>query len=421
MLRAFVQYGIAGLSYARRNRRYITLLSVAGIGAATAIIYARRQYQALTSALDEERNRGARSLRSVYRATRRTVESTLRALLIPGRERIFSCTHADSDLLVSRLRSDLVPAQKKEIWHSLQIAVFVRLVSSMYYVVVVYVILLLQVSLVARYSAIDEDAPIESLSGERLCLQSKQLFLSLSRRRLFEENGIENLVQVVRLAVEEVVGPLKLSEKVSKHDLRDILKRICLIVDRRGGIARVDDVRGGTIVQLSQELSKPEFLTPEWLLAVPGTGPDHDISEKVTFLVSEALDLCDVLQFGSLIQCSIDSLIDIASDLVDINVGNHPSREADCSIPLASLVPKISNVCQLIFGPEQQVEPAQELENPSFVLETHDVVDGPFVSALLQAAGCDAFGAGVFLSGEKERSIGAFQRDQTASLPRTVI
>jgi hypothetical protein len=400
MLRVLSDYGVASLRSAQRNKRKLLLISMASVGAAAAIVYARRQYAAIREAMDAERSIGALSLRSVYVASRRTVDSTLRALLRPGRERVFACAAANPDALVAKLKTDLTGAEKKQVWERLKIAAIVRLVVSIFYVVIVYAILLVQVNLVARYSTSDSDAPIEELDGGELSLESKQRFLSLARRRLFEEGGIEALTALVAEATEEVIGPVKLTAKVGPDDMRDMLRNVCRLVEIRG---KLDGTGTSQRDNGPDYNERPQVFSAHWLLSGGGeSGEDENVCQ----LVNESLDLCEALDYESLVQSSVDTLMDVAGGLVDGYVWGMSSEENNGKVAFAPVVAKVANVSrQILMGEryDSTVGPSNLSVLDEFNV-TEGQTDGPFVGALLHLSTCEMFGAGVFLSGERDDS-----------------
>lgn len=391
-----------------RNKRRVAFLTLASTGAAVAFYYARAQYAVISSALAAERAAGARSLRTVYTASKRTVEATLRALLGPGRDRVAACDAADPDALVACLKAARADDKgaKERTWDELKVAAIVRLVASVYYVVVVHIVLLVQVNLVARYSTADADAPVEALGGGRLQLESKQLFLSLARRRLFEHGGIEALVGAVEEATREVVGGMRLSERVGPDDVRGLLRQICRSVEGKCGLkctseaAPEERVSGGLMAQ--------PVLDVEWLLTRPGdySSDSGESSTALTdfnvrLLVEESLDLCDVLNYGDLLRTSVNALMDVAGGLVDASLWGVGCPEGGRTVALAPVIAKIANVSKSVLGcpnPDALRAPSGS-QNINIAAS-----DGPFVDALLQMGECDAFGAAVFLSGEKSSS-----------------
>lgn len=405
-----------GWSYVARNKRRVALFSMASVGAAAALVYARRQYSAMTAAIDAERVSGARSLRAVYAASRRTVESTLRALLGPGRERVFACDASNPDALVARLKAMTDGAEKRETWELLKVTAIVRLVVSVYYIVAVYTVLLLQVNLVARYSTADVDAPIANLEGGRLELESKQRFLSVARRRLFEEGGIEGLVALVEQAAAEVVGPVRLTEKVGPDDVRTLLRRICRRVESRCGLrAGADDGLDGPADSVAAQSSDRQVLNASWLLTVPADGGSaHDggqvCGSNVRLLVDECLDLCDVLDYDALVRTNVDALMDVAGGLVDASLWGVSSADGGGKVAFAPVIAKIANVSKTVLGTAERRRGSERLSleacAPADVAGHGTQMDGPFVDALLQVASCDAFGAAVFLSGERSAASG---------------
>lgn len=403
----------SGLQILKANKRRVAFLAVLGAGAVSAFSYARRQYGVITSALDAERISGARSLRAVYGASRRTVISTLCALLKPGRERIFACEHADADGLVARLKTSVDGKEKKATWEELKVAAIVRLIVSVYYVVEVYLVLLVQVNLVARYSAVDADAPIQMLEGRVLELESKQQFMSLARRKLFEDGGVEELVDAVHQVTREVVGPVKLTERVGPDDVRNILRQICRKVESKCGVgtrgssqcdssADPDDDNRPPVSVISQQI-----LDARWLLTIReedsrlSAEQDGAADPVVRQLVHEALDVCDVLDYDLLLKTNVDALMDVAGGLVDGYVWGVSGMERGGKVALAPVIAKIANVSKLVLGSEENAQPVHDLSSDSARADMSTVACGPFVDALVQSGSCDAFGAAVFLSGER--------------------
>lgn len=402
MLSVLLQYAEAGLNYARRNRRRIAFLSLVGIGVASAFVYGRRQYQALTDALDEERAHGARSLHFVYNATRRTIASTIRALEFAGKERIFSSELANSDELVMRLRGNITSDEKKRAWDALKIASVVRLVSSMYFLVIAHVTLCLQLPLVARYSAMDDTAPTERVLGEQISIEDKQAFLSLARMRLFQESGIEKIIQIVCAATEECVGCIRLSERVDVSFLRDLLKRICKKVNERGGLYHLACSQTAETVQQPYAAGSYGVLSANWLLSFPNVEADSDESLKLMFLVNEALDMCDVLRYDLVIQHAVDVLVEVAVNMIGSEVYGVSDEQWSGGVPLASVVAKLSNACNSLTYSSGSNGSREQPDALSHTADNQHVGDSPFVSALLRIPECDAFSAAVFLSGEKD-------------------
>lgn len=389
-------------------------LVLLGAGAVTAFGYFQRQYGAITAALDGERIKGSRSLRAVYLASHRTVISTLRALLSPGRERVFTCEQADADGLVAKLKTLRNGKEKKKAWEELKIASIVRLVVSVYYLVEVYLVLLVQVNLVARYSAVDADAPVQNLAGGTFGLESKQRFLSLARSKLFEQGGVEKLVDLVHEVSEEVVGPLRLTELVGPDDVRNLLRDICRRVEAKSGLrAHIGQEvrRVGSTPEETYSVSRRMYpvLDARWLLVprIPhedSAGGEDALDQNVKQLVSEALDLCDVLDYDVLLRTNVDALIDVAGGLVNGYVWGVSGMEEGGKVALAPVIAKIANVSKMVLGsgtgPLEKLDAADESAETDAV-DSSKCAHGPFVDALLQSGSCEAFGAAVFLSGER--------------------
>jgi Peroxin-3 len=389
MMQRFTVSAASVSGYLRRNTRQIVLISFAGVGAAAAIFYARRQYQAITNTLDRERVRGSDNLRALYLASKSTADTTLRALLRPGRERLLACEGANPDPLVILLRSNINGAEKKDIWERLKVCAIVRLIVSIYYAVLVYVILLVQVNLVARYSTSNVDAPIQDLSNGTLTLESKQQFLAITRRRLFDEGGIDNLVRLVTEATKEIVGPVLLSEKVGPGDVRILLRQICQKLESR------DSLSSDTVCD---PVDVGDILSAQWLLK-----PANDVSldTNVLQLVDESLDVCDALGYSVLVRECVDTLVDTSGALVDGHLwGPSPCME-DKKVAFAPVIAKIANVSRQVLEIDIEVDRqiSSELEDTN---DGGSSPDGPFVNALIHAPACQAFGAAVFLSGERE-------------------
>jgi Peroxin-3 len=385
---------VVGARYLRRNRRHVILISLAGLGSAAAVWYARRQYRAITTTLDTERIWGAQNLRAVYFASKRTIDSTLRALLKPGRERISLCEGANPDPLVLLLRSSIDGAEKKEVWERLKVSSIVKLLVSIYYATLVYVILLVQVNLVARYSTSNADAPVQDLPDGSLTLESKQRFLSLARRRLFEERGIEELVRIISEATREVVRPVRLSEKVGPEEIRGLLHRICRSVESRGGLELERECEG------SNDLA---VLSARWLLTPLQEDP---ADANAVHLVNESLDICDTLGYDDLVRSCVNSVLDVVGDVMDGHISGLAASAVDGKVAFAPLVAKIANLSRLVLdsGSEEDGACCDDLEDSEDGDGTHD---GPFIRALLQVPACDAFGAAVFVSGEREGGSGS--------------
>jgi Peroxin-3 len=405
----------AAVGYVGRNKRRFALMSAACACTVGAFVYARQQYNAITAALDAERVNGARSLRAVYTASRKTVEFTLRALLRPGRDRVFACDASNPDALVDYLKRVKDDAEKRQTWDQLKVAAIVRLVSSVYYLVEVYLILLVQVNLVARYSTADVDAPIEELARGKLDLEAKQNFLSLARRRLFEQGGIESLVAVVEEATAEIVRPVRLTERVGPDDVRSLLRRICRLVEAKS--AATGTASAGVDSATGVDPSRNDVLAARWLLAAGADGvlegmssnsSDSVCDANVAFLVDEGLDLCDVLQYDEVLRTSVDALMDVAGGLVDASLWGVASSEKGGKVAFAPVIARIANVSKLVLhggaGTARNERFSRDLSASGDAIDAECQADGPFVDALLQVASCDSFGAAVFLSGERATS-----------------
>lgn len=368
----------------------------------------------MTAALDLERANGARNLRAVYLASSKTVESTLRALLSPGRDRVFACNASNPDALVDSLKTLKDEAEKRKTWETLKIAAIVRLVASVYYLVEVYLILLVQVNLVARYSTADADAPIDELNEGKLNLESKQKFLSLARRRLFEQGGIERLVDTVEEATYDIVGPVKLTKRVGPDDVRSLLRQICRRVEAKSGMAgeTADCVAHEEGSASGSNISEgDDVLSARWLLTSLASSASSEVEidvsddacqRSVSFLVKEGLDLCDILQYNEVLRKSVDALMDVAGGLVDASLWGMSSSENGGKVAFAPVIARIANVSKLVLDGGQRALVRKRLSTQSADLNGVEIpAAGPFVDALLEVPSCDLFGAAVFLSGER--------------------
>lgn len=409
-------YSLQGaLDYLGRRRQRFFFMSAAAACTIGTVLYVRKQYYAMTAALDAERANGARNLRAVYLASNKTVEATLRALLSPGRDRVFACSASNPDALVASLKTLKDESEKRKTWESLKIAAIVRLVASVYYLVEVHLILLVQVNLIARYSTADADAPIDELVEGKLNLETKQEFLSLARQRLFEQRGIEQLVEVVEEATNDVAGSVKLTKRVGPDDVRNLLRQICRRVEARSGMRAVADAdavaRDVSASCDATSLDPVDVLSAPWLLTSSTSSasslPDLDASDHaynscVSFLVKESLDLCDVLEYNEVLRKSVDALMDVAGGLVDASLWGVSSPENGGKVAFAPVIARIANVSKLVLDGGQRPLAGTRLSTQSAdSVGLESPASGPFVDALLEVSSCDMFGAAVFLSGER--------------------
>lgn len=119
----------SALSYVRTHRLRTALLATAGVGAAVALVYARRMHRYLDALHAEERRRGVSRLRAGYAARCAAALEATRVLCPALQAAAAEVAVADAVALIRALREGEVDDKRLQ-WGRIRAAVFTRLVGA---------------------------------------------------------------------------------------------------------------------------------------------------------------------------------------------------------------------------------------------------------------------------------------------------
>ncbi|XP_023696713.1 peroxisomal biogenesis factor 3 [Paramormyrops kingsleyae] len=159
-----------------------------------------------------------------FESNQRTCNMTVLSMLPTLREAIIH--HLNSESLTTLLRSK--PANKLEIWEDLKIISFTRSIAAVYSTCMLVVLLRIQLNIIGGYLYLDN-----SVSKNGTTPQAppdvQQQYLSSIQHLLGD--GLNELMTVVKQAVQNVLGGISLKQSLSLHDLEDHLHQIRALVE----------------------------------------------------------------------------------------------------------------------------------------------------------------------------------------------
>lgn len=261
-------------AYVKANRVRFALLSVAGVGVATAAVYGRRYYGAIQQVWAAEREAGARALRGKYVANSYVTEAAAAALLPLIRNKI-----PTPKALVAALRSGSVKkADKVKTWEQVRDTTLVMLASTAAATASVYVALVLATNL-CREDGLNEhirDKIINAAIEDSVaCLQERALVTGKS---------------------------LPLKKKVGRDDLRNIAEQM-----------------------LNDERLK--LFDENWIFA-----DQSDATVEVKDRLNECMDLANTLEYRSAVLDATHHVLDCMVDNVRPEQWNKPCAQLLSSI-----------------------------------------------------------------------------------------
>lgn len=277
------------------NRLRFLFVSVAGVGAATAAVYARRQYGALQAVLAAERAAGAGVLRAAFFSNARTTESALQALLPLLRSAVRAAPGADVDVVVRQLRmAQHNREDKRAMWTQLQRVTFVELVGAACLVATLQATLALQLNLLGRHSATPSE--VEPLpSHGPLRTKSRDVFLSRVRTLLLAPPAVASFLDKVATLAAAELATLSLKDPMHRNDA----ERFAMGLAKR-------------VLQQHPQMLSPVFLFGD----VVTDDSDSEADVDLQALFDESIDLAAALEFDLVVEEATEHLIDVMLDNV---------------------------------------------------------------------------------------------------------
>lgn len=282
------QYATSALRYVRQNAGKITVLSLAVGGVIAASHYLQTRNSAAEKMVQAERAAGAKKLRSSYVANCHTVSKAFRALLPLLIERISRCEAACCEAEVAALRERPDKAQKRLLWMCIKTGSVSHVIGAAYLTSVLYVLLSLQMNLVARYRQAMTDESVQSLPGGGLSEDTSKRFLGVAEG-LLNGDRIGRVMKLVSSAVDVGLRDVGLTVAMGCDDAKVMLQKV------------MENVAG--------EDSKVSVVVEEWLReAALEAGED----ENLKWLLHESLDLCESLNVRGVVRQGARLCLDVA-------------------------------------------------------------------------------------------------------------
>lgn len=393
----------SGVRFVRRNGGKIALFTFATGSAIAAATYMRRQLRAVNESLEVERAEGARKLRSVFVANSQTIRLAFRALLPVARDILSSVDCVSSSPHIAKLREKPTDRkEKQELWEKVKLASVTHLLSAIYITSVLYSALSLQMNLLARYTNATLDAPVQALPSGMLSAITSKNFLDLARRNLLNRDRVEAITSKIEHIVSRHVQETLLTERMSALDIECMCANILSAIETDGpACASEEDSVPGE--------GGPEFIlsTPQhWLFTIDRSSEESCGTAfrdtNYDWLMQESLDLCEILDFGSVIFSNASVVLAFALSEMKEELGVSEKR-----LPFAHLLPRFDAVASRIFPVDTRDHDNEGIPD---LTETN-------LEVMLSGSEDSArFAASVFLSGEKEN---ARQNRERASARQT--
>lgn len=386
-----LSYAQSGLRFARRNSAKIVLFTIAAGAAVTAATYMRRQLAVVNESLASERAEGARKLRVIFVGNMHAVRATFRALLPVMASSLGNVRALDSSECLVRLRERPGLAEREQLFGTLRVAAVTRLASTVYIVSVFYCVLSLQMNLIARYFNANLDAPVQALPSGLLSDLTSKRFLDVARSKLLRPHCIDSIVRQIEQVVRVHVEGIGLTERVGLAEVECLFVNILCDIGTKG---MNFEIAGSSASDSDTDVPTTPKPLQQWLFENGLYECDADGGERedanYKWLLTESLDLCEILDFNSVVQSTTKDVLSYAmSELKEVLF----SRESECtSRPFAHFFARFEGVASDMFKVSDNNDGDDRVSTSVPKLER----------VLSEAQDCARFSASVFLSGEKE-------------------
>ncbi|XP_069786802.1 peroxisomal biogenesis factor 3 isoform X1 [Narcine bancroftii] len=161
-----------------------------------------------------------------FESNQRTCNMTVLSMLPTLREAIMQQLNSES--LTSLLKNR--PANKLEIWEDLRIISFSRSIVAVYSTCMLVVLLRVQLNIIGGYIYLDNAAVGKNGTTPLAPPEVQQQYLASIQHLLGD--GLNELITVVKKAVQNVIGSLSLKQSVSLQELEQYLGEIRHQVER---------------------------------------------------------------------------------------------------------------------------------------------------------------------------------------------
>lgn len=396
-MRSVIQYG-------RHNLGKVALFTVTTGGVVAAATYLRRQVSYVNDTVHAERLEGARKLQSVFMSNSQSICAAFRNLLPKLRYLLAECAAVDTSVALSRLRerpSD--PGEKHALWQQVKLASITHLCSAVYLTALLYSFLSLQMNLLARYNVTDDAlfAPVQTLPAGPLTAGSSKCFLDLVLRVVLDEHRVDHIVKRMEQMVQSATADINLGDTPSMEEIENLLSKI--LNNAWNGTQNCEN-DGEHFPDMSLSAMLHECLFDD-------VGRDCENREQTnsdvnySWLIGECLDLCEVLDFNSVVHGNIM----VCLSYVMWRMRNDMETEDGYKLTsFARLLARFSSMASTVMtcqAPSSPADPNNETAGGAIVSPTgtgNDCLD----RWLCKDGMGTHFAASVFLSGEKESSVG---------------
>lgn len=403
--------------YIRRNRGKIAIIAVSAGAAFAAVAYLRRletiakAHSSLLSIGDDvqrERLEGGRRLRQTYQSNLQSIRRAF-CTLLPNLRALIAATDAvQTARALERLRerpSDL--AEKQALWQVVKNASLTHLVSAIYTTALLYSFLSLQLNLLARYS-LGEDAlhaSVQSLPAGPLSSASSKRYLDIALRVVLDPSHISDVVSHIQNTVSSATIDLDLAHTPSVDELQELLQSITTEAWNGG----VQHKNGGTTNENSPSRS---FSSAHYNVNAPLSQKLRQwLSDDITrdcrnstlddknyeWLVGETLDLCEVLDFNSIVYNN--TMVVCACVVHRLRQDVELTNQAAKAPTFARLFARFTSLATTTLSYHESAD-GSDAVTPAV---DEDTVD----RWLVKDEAATHFGASVFLSGERDARPGA--------------
>lgn len=387
----------SSFSFVRRNRRIIAVLgATAAAAGATFAYFGYRYNQVVGDGLRQEREAGLQHLWRQYEVNEETVQELMNRLVSLMRKVVWARTPAEE--LVDRLRrkDDGIGiaedsdnggiVDRKSLWERLKTLSFVRLLSSTWAIALVHLQLVARINLVARYAGNSGatglvDAPVKALPGGRLSIKTQKAFLEMTRKKLFEDGHMHEIVTSLEKIVEEIAGGIPLTEKVGREEMKALLRRISkqFALREENNILSARYMMSDTETCVDSDADNEEMAPDENLIA----------------LQEEICDLCELLDFRGVLESSVEHIIE------QIDKEIEKLFPEDSLVPLAKAVPFLINISDELTTVVDKEDVGVTNVSSSNDNKRGELLESVFV-ALSRNPPLKRFAAATFLSGEQD-------------------
>lgn len=404
--------------YVRRNRGKIAFITVSAGAAIAAVTYLRRletitkNDASLASIGDDsvqnERREGGRRLHQAYQSNLQSIRRAF-CTLLPNLRALIAATDAvQTARALGRLRerpSDL--AEKQALWQAVKNASLTHLISAIYTTALLYSFLSLQLNLLARYSLSGDalNAPVQSLPSGPLSSTSSKRYLDLALQVALDPSHISDIVTRIQSVVSSATINLDLTHTPSAGELHNLLQSIINKAwsgeEEHGGNGETDNQdslsrsSSGTQCNTSTPLNQN---LQQWLFEDVAQHCHPHISsassdKNYEWLVGETLDLCEVLDFNSIVYNN--TMVVCAYVVNRLQRDVEPTSQTTAKAPtFARLFARFSSLATTVLSYH---------ENPDGDNAITSVADDDTVDQwLIKDETASHFGASVFLSGERD-------------------